>query len=239
VNQKVALRLLQRMGYEADVANDGLEAIEALDRTSYDVVLMDVQMPELDGLDATRQIRARWPERAIHIVAMTANAMDGDREACLAAGMDDYVSKPIRPDELAAALAASPTTPGHLRGHVSMVDRPPTLDTAASNRLLDMTGGDLAFLDELVDAYLEDAPAQLRAMREAAEAGADAEIMRPAHSLKSNSANMGAETLAEMCRNLEEAARGGPVDDAVGRVAAAEAEFEVVRVALLATRADR
>ena len=112
VNQKLALRLLQRMGYEADVAENGLQAIEALDRQLYDVVLMDVQMPELDGLDATRQIRARWPERAVHIVAMTANAMEGDREACLAAGMDDYLSKPVRPDELAAALTSSPATPG-------------------------------------------------------------------------------------------------------------------------------
>ena len=104
VNQKLALRLLARLGYEADVAGDGLRAIEALERTPYDVVLMDVQMPELDGLSATRRIRARWPDRRLPIVAMTANAMAGDREACLAAGMTDYISKPIRPAELAAAL---------------------------------------------------------------------------------------------------------------------------------------
>jgi CheY-like chemotaxis protein len=108
VNQKLALRLLERMGYAADVANDGLEAIAALEGSTYDVVLMDVQMPELDGLEATRRIRERWPERAVRIVAMTANAMEGDRETCLAAGMDEYLSKPIRPDELAAALLASP-----------------------------------------------------------------------------------------------------------------------------------
>jgi CheY-like chemotaxis protein len=109
VNVKLALRLLERMGYGADVASDGREAIDALERAEYDVVLMDVQMPGLDGLDATRAIRTRWPDRPLHIVAMTANAMEGDRETCLAAGMDDYVSKPIRPDELARALAA--TTP--------------------------------------------------------------------------------------------------------------------------------
>ena len=104
VNVKLALRLLERMGYTADVAANGLEAIEAVERGSYDLVLMDVQMPELDGLEATREIRRRWPDRPIRIVAMTANAMEGDRETCLAAGMDDYVSKPIRSDELAAAL---------------------------------------------------------------------------------------------------------------------------------------
>jgi GAF domain-containing protein/CheY-like chemotaxis protein len=108
VNQKLAMRLLSNMGYAADLATNGLEAIDALDRGTYDVVLMDVQMPELDGLEATRRIRARWPNRPVHIVAMTANAMAGDRDACLAAGMNDYVSKPIKPLELAAALAKSP-----------------------------------------------------------------------------------------------------------------------------------
>jgi CheY-like chemotaxis protein len=107
VNQKLALRLLERMGYAADVAANGLEALTAIEAHPYDVVLMDVQMPELDGLEASREIRRRWPERALRIVAMTANAMEGDRDECLAAGMDDYVSKPIRPDELAAALAGA------------------------------------------------------------------------------------------------------------------------------------
>jgi signal transduction histidine kinase/CheY-like chemotaxis protein len=105
VNQKLALRLLQQMGYRADLASNGLEAIESLARQPYDLVLMDVQMPEMDGLEAARRITRRWPAEARpRIVAMTANAMQGDREACLAAGMDDYVTKPIRVDELVAAL---------------------------------------------------------------------------------------------------------------------------------------
>jgi len=107
VNQKLALRLLGRMGYAADVANNGAEAIAALEQDAYDVVFMDIQMPEMDGLEATRQARSRWPDRKLRIVAMTANAMEGDREMCLAAGMDDYISKPIRPDALAAALVAA------------------------------------------------------------------------------------------------------------------------------------
>jgi CheY-like chemotaxis protein len=106
VNQKLALRLLQQMGYRADVASNGIEAIECCARQPYDVVLMDVQMPEMDGLEATRRIVARWPESAQRprIVAMTANAMQGDREECLAAGMDDYVTKPIRVDALVQTL---------------------------------------------------------------------------------------------------------------------------------------
>ena len=106
MNQKLALRLLANMGISADLADDGAEAVAANAREPYDVILMDVQMPELDGLEATRRIRAqRGVAHRPWIIAMTANAMEGDREACLAAGMDDYVSKPIRPPELAAALA--------------------------------------------------------------------------------------------------------------------------------------
>ena len=109
VNQKLAMRLLQQMGYRADLASNGIEAIECCERQPYDVVLMDVQMPEMDGLEASRRIAAKWPAgQRPRIVAMTANAMQGDREECLAAGMDDYVTKPIRVDALVQALASVP-----------------------------------------------------------------------------------------------------------------------------------
>jgi CheY-like chemotaxis protein len=108
VNQKLAMRLLQQMGYRADLAVDGIDAIACIERQRYDVVLMDLQMPQMDGLEATRRIIQRWPngERP-RIIAMTANAMQGDREACLAAGMDDYVTKPIRMERLVDALEAA------------------------------------------------------------------------------------------------------------------------------------
>ncbi len=108
VNQKLALRLLSQMGYRADVAANGIEAIEALQRQPYDIVLMDVQMPELDGLEATREIVHRFSTARPRIVAMTANAMQGDRDECLAAGMDDYITKPIRVDALVGALTHTP-----------------------------------------------------------------------------------------------------------------------------------
>ncbi|HET9909481.1 MAG TPA: response regulator, partial [Anaerolineales bacterium] len=104
VNQKLAVRLLELMGYRADVASNGLEAVESIQRQIYDVVLMDVQMPDMDGLDATREIRKLIEVTQPHIIAMTANAMEGDREMCIAAGMDDYISKPIRVNELVDAL---------------------------------------------------------------------------------------------------------------------------------------
>jgi CheY-like chemotaxis protein len=111
VNQKLAIRLLEKMGYRADVAANGLEAIDAVDRAiavgaPYDVVLMDIQMPEMDGLEATRSIVSSWPEEERpSIIAMTANVMEGDREGAVAAGMDDYVAKPIRVEELIGALS--------------------------------------------------------------------------------------------------------------------------------------
>jgi CheY-like chemotaxis protein len=109
VNQKLALRFLTQMGYRADLASNGVEAVESLVRQTYDVVLMDVQMPEMDGLEASRRINAQWPAtKRPRIVAMTANAMQGDREMCLAAGMDDYITKPIRVDQLVEALMRVP-----------------------------------------------------------------------------------------------------------------------------------
>ena len=109
VNQKLALRILTQMGYRADLASNGVEAVESLVRQTYDVVLMDVQMPEMDGLEASRRINAQWPAtKRPRIVAMTANAMQGDREMCLAAGMDDYITKPIRVDQLVEALMRVP-----------------------------------------------------------------------------------------------------------------------------------
>jgi CheY-like chemotaxis protein len=104
VNQKLALRILEQMSYRADVASNGIEAVESIQRQIYDVILMDVQMPEMDGLDATRGIRKLANVTQPHIIAMTANALEGDREMCLAAGMDDYISKPIRVNELVDAL---------------------------------------------------------------------------------------------------------------------------------------
>jgi CheY-like chemotaxis protein len=104
VNQKLALRLLEQMGYKADLATNGRETVQAVERESYDVILMDVQMPEMDGLEATREIVARWPEKHPFIIGLTANAMQGDREMCLNAGMNHYIPKPIRVVELVDAL---------------------------------------------------------------------------------------------------------------------------------------
>ena len=192
MNQQVALRLLERLGYAADVASNGLEAIAALERRTYDVVLMDVQMPELDGLDASRRICERWPDSRPRIIAMTANALPEDRDACFAAGMDDYVAKPIRTEVLAEALR-----------HVRPVGRgaPPRaddarefLDGAALDSLRELGGDD--FLAEVIDTFLADVPMLLATLRDGLEDGDAAEVRRAAHTLKSNGSTLGATEFA-------------------------------------------
>src|SRR5581483_11148440 len=210
VNQKVALRLLAQMGYRADVAANGLEAIEAVARQTYDVVLMDVQMPELDGFEASREINRCWREARPRIVAMTANAMQGDRELCAAAGMDDYVAKPIRIEELVAALrrvparaegtaraaAAPASSPVTVAGGPAAGDRAAAIDRGVFDRLVASTGG--PFVAELIDTFGEDTRELLAALRRAlASPDVDA-FRRAAHSLKSTAESLGATDLAAL-----------------------------------------
>jgi GAF domain-containing protein/DNA-binding response OmpR family regulator len=224
VNQQLALLLLESMGYRADVVSNGVEAVEAVNRLPYDLVLMDVQMPEMDGLEATRRIRADGPSAQPRIVAMTANAMQGDREACLTAGMDDYLAKPIRPEQLAAALAATPNR---------AADRPrvTVLDPSALARLQAIAPNAEA-LARLVASFLDNGAVLIAKLAEAAGNGEAEALRRHAHTLKSNAASFGATELAERCAALEARARAGDLagaGEAVGRIAQ---EFDGARAAL-------
>jgi CheY-like chemotaxis protein len=229
MNQMVALRLLERLGYGADVASNGLEALEALERKPYDVVLMDVQMPELDGLDASRRICERWPaESRPRIVAMTANALPEDREACFAAGMNDYVAKPVRADELARALKRVRRLP--TRDDPRADEPEVTLDASALENLRELGGDD--FVSEVVETFLADAPTLLSTLREALENHGADDLRRAAHTLKSNGATLGAEQFATLCRELEQRARNGELDDASELVGRIEDEYELFAKAL-------
>jgi signal transduction histidine kinase/ligand-binding sensor domain-containing protein/DNA-binding response OmpR family regulator len=216
VNQKVALLLLQRLGYAADVAADGEETLAALRRQRYDVVLMDVQMPGMDGLEAARRIRDEWPaEERPRMIAVTANALREDREACLAAGMDDYLSKPVLPEDLRAALcrvvgAAVPepvpaaSTAG-ANGDVESFD-PKYIDQL--RQLQAMTGQEV--VSPIIDRFLAEAPRRLAELRLALAARDDRKFVFVAHSFKASGAQLGACRLAQICHDLE--MRGGRVE---------------------------
>jgi CheY-like chemotaxis protein len=186
---------------------------------AYDVLLLDMQMHELDGLEATRRIRLELPENTQpYIIAMTANAMQGDREICLAAGMDEYVSKPIRIESLVSALSKGrPLNSGSskpepaLEAHAQDVSE---LDRAAVHNLLEVLGGEFRYLVEVIDSFLEDGPKLLAELEDAVSNGDIATVRRLAHSLKSNSADFGAGELNKLCAQLEERARSGSLDGA-------------------------
>jgi GAF domain-containing protein/DNA-binding response OmpR family regulator len=234
VNQRLALRLLEKMGYRADVAANGLEAVAAVERQTYDLVLMDVQMPEMDGVEATARIVERFAEgERPWIVAMTAEAMQGDREGFLAAGMNDYVAKPIRPQELVGAILRAPkrAAPG---GSTVSAGGAAAVDEAVIARLAESMGGDDSFVAELVEQFLSDSPALLAAARRGLEGGDVDEVRRAAHTLKSNAATFGANELAERSKTLEFAARDGALEDGPAMLRAIDTELERVHAALRA-----
>jgi PAS domain S-box-containing protein len=229
MNQHVALLLLERLGYRADVASNGLEALETLERQPYDVVLMDVQMPELDGLEASRRICERWPADARpRIIAMTANAMREDRDACFAAGMDDYVAKPIRPDELAEALRRS--RPLRETREASGTDGGARLEAAPLESLRELGGDDL--VAQVIDAFLADAPHVLATLRLSLEQGDVDELRRAAHTLKSNAATIGAADFSGLCRELEQRAKNGDLAGAAELASRLDAEYAGLQAAI-------
>jgi CheY-like chemotaxis protein len=231
VNQQLALALLGKMGYRADVVTNGAEVLEALARRSYDVVLMDVEMPVMDGLEASRRINQEWPAgQRPRIIAMTANAMQGDRETCLAAGMDDYLSKPIRTEELAAALAGS-------RARAVSADRSAMADAVDDREAVDLTQleaavGDPAFVRRLISTFLGDAPDLVRTLRSSLGDGNSEELRRAAHTLKSNGVTFGATALAALSEELELKAEAGTLAGAEELVTRIETEYARVEGAL-------
>jgi CheY-like chemotaxis protein len=220
INQKVAVRLLQQMGYQPDLAGNGLEALAALERKTYDMIFMDVQMPEMDGLEATRVIRERQREKSrfpnyknsIIIIAMTASAMPGDRDKCIASGMDDYLAKPVRPEDMRAIVERWAS--------VSKAQEPTTSQTETTTatsdsgfeshqppvemeRLLDFSDGSVENLRELVTLYLKQTAEQLEQLTAAARAGSAAEVRRLAHSCAGASSTCGMVRIVPLLRELE------------------------------------
>ncbi|NET73780.1 MAG: response regulator, partial [Sphaerospermopsis sp. SIO1G2] len=237
INQKVAINILQRLGYRADIAANGLEVLTALRRQTYDVILMDLQMPEMDGLTATRQICQEWPLYSRPwIIAMTANAMQGDREKCLEAGMNDYTTKPIRIEELTNALS-------NCQHHNLAIDKDNTnINLAMSNYFLDTTAleelkeiicdHNIEQYTEIIQSYLVDTPERLQIINDAINQGNAKTLQIEAHALKSSSAIMGAKTLSEIFKKLEFLGRDENLGDAATLLSQAMTEYKQVDAAL-------
>ena len=259
VNQKVALRLFDQMGYRIDIAGDGLEAIQALERKHYNIVFMDVQMPEMDGLEATRRIRELEKELAqgpnpkppTIIIAMTANAMTGDREKCIKAGMDDYLAKPVRPEAVQAALQRwGPLAKSPSARPAPVIAKPeaviePNVPAAAPplpkekeeppvdlERLVELAGGDEVGIAELTDLYLNQTTEQLQSLKTAVEAGVVQDVERIAHKSAGASATCGMNSIVPALRELERQGREGKLSNAPALVEQASKELERIRAFL-------
>ncbi len=219
VNQKLAVGLLERHGHELTVANNGREAINALGRGRFDIILMDVQMPELDGLAATRQIREREKStgRHIPIIAMTAHALKGDRERCLASGMDEYVSKPIRERQLLAAMRL--VVGDELSESVSRIISYDREDKSSEgvmdwDEALKTCGGDHALLRDIVEAFLEEEPRRVAEIRQAID-GSNFELLgRAAHTIKGSMRYFKAESVFDRAHGLEQLGQEQTLDGA-------------------------
>jgi two-component system sensor histidine kinase/response regulator len=227
VNQKVAIRQLQKLGYRADAVANGREAIEALNRISYDLVLMDCQMPEMDGYEATAEIRRQEGERKhTPIVAMTAHALTGDREKCIAAGMDEYITKPVKPEELGRVLELFCHTPD--AGSEDEPD-PPTAPLVNVDRMHEMMGDAPVELEEIVNLYLDQMGQNLHKLDAAVALGNHVDVEFIAHNCAGTSANCGMTAVAIPFRELEEAGRTGILENAPATLAQAHELFEQTR----------
>jgi len=257
INQKVALRLLLQLGYKADTASNGLEAIRAVEQKPYDVILMDVQMPEMDGLDATRRIRQRQQEpsppshfqRPIVVIAMTANAMQGDREKCVAAGMDDYLPKPVRPESLQAMLeqyaprllnVAAPMAASEAECFIPQPANQPALTVLPApaempslaeqppidmDRLNEFAGGSVENFNELVTLYFKQTTEQLESIRAALAENNAERASRVAHSCAGASATCGMSAIVPLLRQVEHLTQEGKVSAAAELMPAIDHEF--------------
>jgi CheY-like chemotaxis protein len=238
INQKVAVRILQQLGYKPETAGNGREALDKLDGQPFDFIFMDVMMPEMDGLEATRLLRKRQMmggynhyQSRIVIVAMTAHAMQGDREKCIAAGMDDYLAKPVRPKDVREMIE-------RWGGNILSEARPPA--SAASSgqateppvdmdRMRDLTDGNADGLRELVDMFLKQTHKQFGQIEAAIREGKADEVRRVAHSCAGASATLGMTHLVPKLRALEKLGATGALPDADELCQAAMHEYERVQ----------
>jgi signal transduction histidine kinase/HPt (histidine-containing phosphotransfer) domain-containing protein len=241
INQKVGLSVLHKLGYHADVATNGVEVLKALEEKAYDILFLDVQMPEMDGLEAARQICQRWTaEKRPRIIAMTGNALIGDREKCLQAGMDDYISKPVRVAELQSAIER--WGPGKTRkqdtsflARAKAVQMESLLDQTVIADLRAMPPSEgVSMLQELIGLFLDNAPQRLAQISQSIN---DAPMLAfHAHALKSMSLNLGAKRVVELSQKLEDLGRTRNIHSASALLKELESAFGQTKAQLIALR---
>jgi CheY-like chemotaxis protein/HPt (histidine-containing phosphotransfer) domain-containing protein len=241
-NQLVAVAILKTMGLKADVVANGTEAVKALETLPYDLVLMDAQMPELDGLEATVQIRSPNSHvfnPRVPIIAMTAGAMQGDREKCLAAGMDDYVTKPVSPQTLAVVLdkwlpkeSTPRTVPAGLPAEA--ISAPAQLAVPVFDRdgLMNRVMNDWDLMKQVTECFILETPRQIAALREYLESGDVEGARRQAHALRGAAANVGGESLRAVATAMETAAKGGDLVTVKALLTDLQVQFEALREAM-------
>jgi two-component system, sensor histidine kinase and response regulator len=222
VNQTLAVRMLERLGHTAAIVANGREAIDALERGAFDLVLMDLQMPEMDGFTATAVIRERERLNGAHVivVALTAHAVDGARERCMAARMDGYLTKPLRAEDLARELDRVAAN----LGHAAPPAEPPMDVTTAMRQASD----DPELLAELAEIFINDAAARMQAIREALAAADARAVERAAHTLKGGLVVFAANRSAGVARKLELLAHDGHLDESAALLDTLEREVESV-----------
>ena len=229
----MAIGILGKLGYSFDTVANGKEAVKALGMIPYDIVLMDCQMPEMDGYEATGEIRnpnSKVIDYMVPVIAMTANAMKGDREKCLKAGMDDYLSKPVKPRELSDMLDKWLTKQDSFQQEEATVsDIEPVKDIFDKAGLLDRLMGDEELANEILGEFLEDAPRKFIALKEALDKGDTGLVQREAHTLKGASANIGAVALQEMACQIEIAGEARDLVKASSLAAQLDKQFEVLK----------
>jgi two-component system sensor histidine kinase/response regulator len=233
VNQRVALYQLQKLGFLAEVVENGRQALDALRKTPFDVIFMDCQMPELDGYAATRELRRiENGKRHTWVVAMTANSLQGDREKCMAAGMDDYVSKPVKTEDLQAAIGRFSGI-RDIERETQETGSPGAVDLSAMSGLRELEGeSGESILGKLIDVFLENTPKVLAEARTALARKSSPLLERAGHTLKGSCSNFGAERMRAACQDLEVIARDGALEKAADALVAIEQEFGYVRHAL-------
>jgi len=242
LNQQVALKQLENLGCTAEAVSDGSEVVEALARTRFDIILMDCQMPEMSGYEATWQVREREKQAAgeaghsrVYIIAMTANAEADNRQKCLAAGMDDFINKPVQLPELEAALHRALADRAAQQALEEVID--PVI--IAGLRQLRMPGKSDA-LSDLIDLFLQEAPGRLEVIEKAITnpgVNSMALTINGAAALKGSAVNLGARNLAALCDEIEQSAKTGLLSDAAPLVDKAKHEFGRVREALARIKA--